>query len=59
MTDVDLPRFGAALFVLGLVWAVALFVLVGDVAALAALFIASVGLLVISITPGDDGDSDG
>jgi len=49
MTELNPARAGAALFVLGIVWAVALFVVVGTTGTLAGAFVASVGVVLMAL----------
>lgn len=56
MTDVRPARAGAMLFLLGVIWAAILFFTVGDVAAIAAGVVASVGLLMMAAFQDDDQD---
>lgn len=54
MPDIDLASVGAALVILGIVWAIGLYVVIGMTGVLFGAAVASLGLLVIAAIPSDD-----
>jgi hypothetical protein len=56
MTELKPGSAGAMLFFLGIIWAVILFFVVGDVAAIAGGVVASVGLLAMAAFQDQDQD---